>query len=79
MAIRPDWLDGVAADSVDPEQPERRGGEGAFGAFVQLAEGIDFALAAGAGTVAAQGFEPDVILVAVVPADGQLLADRFEM
>jgi hypothetical protein len=79
MAIGPDGLDGVIADRLDPEELEGRGGEGAVGSFVQLAEGVDLAFAPGAWAGTAEVIEADEGLGSVVPADGEFVADDLEV
>jgi hypothetical protein len=71
MAIRPDWLNGVAAHANNLHQLEGVSGQLLFGVFVKVAQDIGLAFAAGARTGAAQIFKLDETFTAIGPFDGQ--------
>jgi len=79
VAVGPDGLDGVSADRDNLVEPEGSGVQGAGGSFVQVPEHVALALAAGAGTGAAQGFETQVTLGAVILLDGEFVTDVLDV
>lgn len=79
VPIRPDRLNGVSAYGFDPEQNERGRRIGPIRTFVEIAQDIALALAAGAGTRFAQQFEADKTFAAVFPLNGQFLANDLNI
>lgn len=55
------------------------GAEFLVGGFVEIAHDIHFAFTAGAGAGAAEFFERDETFLAVLPFDGEFLADGLEV
>ena len=79
VAVGPDGLDAVAADGIEPGQFEGDAGKGFRGVFVNVAEDVGFAGAAGAGAGAAEFFERNKILMAILPFDGQFISNRLNV
>src|SRR5882672_10174882 len=69
VAITPQRLHGIAADHRQPLELKRGGRERLVRVLVEVAHDIHLALAAGAGTMAAQFFELHKALAAIVPFD----------
>lgn len=79
VAVGPDGLNGVAPDGSELTQLKRGGLERLGGAFVELAENVPFPLASRAGAGSPQGIEAEIALAAILPLDGQFLADGLEV
>ena len=79
MAIGPEGLNGVTAYRGDAPQLERLRRERAVRIFVNIAHDIHLAFAAGARAASAQFFQVDKALRAVVPFDGELLANGLDV
>ena len=75
MAIAPRRLQAVAAYQRETPPLKSRRGQRFVGPFVKLPQDIHLALAARARTSAAQGFQNQITLTAIVPLDGQFTAD----
>lgn len=79
VAVGPDGLDGVAPDGSELTQLKRSGRERADWPPVELAEHVPFPLAFRAGAGSPQGIEAEIALAAILPPDGQFLADGLEV
>lgn len=79
MAIRPDRLDGVAADIGEAKELERLRAQWPLWAFINVAHDVLFALAARARAATAQFFEGDEAFAAVIPLDGEFTADGLHV
>ena len=79
MAILPDGLNGVPADSFDPDKLKSLRRKRTVGVFVEIAHDVDLAFASGARTTATKFLQADEIFMAIVPFDGDFLADLLEV
>ena len=79
MPVAPNWLEGVTTDIADPAQLKRRWRQRLVRPFVNMAHDVRLAFAAGARTMAAQFFQRHKTLAAIVPFDGQLVADGLDI
>ena len=79
VAVGPDGLDAVAADGIETGQFEGDAGKRFRGVLVNVAEDVGLAGAAGAGAGAAEFFERNKILPAILPFDGQFISNRLNV
>jgi len=79
MAIRPNRLDGIPAYIDQPHELKRPRRQRLLRAFVKIPHDVALALASGAGTLAAQFFQGNEALAAIVPLDGHLDADLLDV
>src|SRR5690349_14419764 len=79
MAITPDWLDGVATNQLELQQPKCLRSEGTLGGSVNIAHHVRFPLATCTRAGTAELLERNERLTAIVPADGEFVADRLQV
>ncbi len=79
MAIRPDGLNGIRAHPLQADQLEGTRGQWLSGRLVELAHHVPLSLAARTGASPPQSFQPNVMLAAVSPFNGQFLADHLNI
>ena len=75
MSVSPYRLNRVTANALESNQFKCLGGEGPFWVFVKIAHNVLLPFAAGARTALSQFFERNEALAAILPLDGQFLAD----
>ena len=75
VAVTPDGLKRITADRLQPPELERGWRQGLIRPFVQISQDIHFSLAAGARAMAPQFFQWHKTLAAIVPFDGELVAN----
>jgi hypothetical protein len=79
MAIAPDGPDRVATHVVHARQLKRRRGQRTVGCLVEVAHDVRLPVAPGAGAITAELFELHEGFAAVVPLDGQFVADDLDV
>ncbi len=79
MAIAPDRRDGVSADRIQTAELEGGRGERFFRAFIQVAQHVHLAFAAGAGAGPAKPLQADKTFAPVFPLDRQFIADLLNV
>ena len=77
VAVGPDWLHSVASDAVQPDQLKRLGRQGFGRILVKIAHDIGFTFATRAWAITAQFLQGDKTFSAVLPLDGELIANRL--
>lgn len=79
MSVRPEGLDRIPPHSSQAAQLETRSGERSLRAFVEVSHDIPFALTPGTRTRPPQNFETDKPLGAIIPSQGQLVANLLNI
>ncbi len=79
VGVGPDGLDGVAANVDDAHELKGARAEGLGGVFVDVAHDVFFSVAAGTGTVAAQGFHRDKGFGSIIPFYGEFGANLLNV
>src|SRR5215471_7449406 len=79
MSISPGGLNAVGTNPRNSSQLKRSRCKRLLRPFVNVAHDIHLAFAAGARAMAAQFFQRDKSLGAIVPLDGQLVADGLNI
>src|SRR5438094_3401977 len=79
MPVSPVGLDGISADAREAAELKCLGRQRAVRVLVQLSQDVNFALAAGAGTMPPQLFQRHETLATIFPLDRQFLADRLNV
>jgi len=79
MTITPDWLNCVAPDISDAQQASALLGHWLIRVLVNVAQDISLALAPGARTTTTQRLQRHKALRAIIPFDGQFLANLLNI
>src|SRR2546425_655706 len=75
MSVSPLRLNRITADGRDTNKLKGRGWKRFRRSLVDLAHNIGLAFASGAGTISAEVFQRDIGFGAIIPLDGQFVAD----
>ena len=79
MPIRPDGLDGITAHHDQSDQLKSRWFQRPLRTSIDVPQNVCFTLAIGAWATAPQLLKLDETLAAVVPFDGQFIADSLNV
>lgn len=79
MAVSPKWLHRVATYIAKPHQLKRARTQLLFRSLIDIAHDVRFSLARGAGTMPPKLFQRHKTFAAIVPLDGQFIADRLNV
>ena len=79
MAVAPNRLDGVAAHVGDAPELKRLGRQRFVRILINVPHDVGLAFAPGAGTTTSQRLQPHKTLAAILPSDGQFIANLLNI
>ena len=79
MAVRPHWLNGIAAYLLNAREAEGVRPQLRVGTFIEIAHDVRFAFASGARTVTPQLLKRDKGFRAIAPLDREFIADSLDV
>src|SRR6266516_4836987 len=79
MAVAPNRLNGVAADVGDAPELKRLRRQRFVRILIDIPHDVALAFASGARTTTSQHFQPHETFAAILPSDGQFIADLLNI